>query len=43
MGNLAVIYAWDEIDEGGYLIPTKGEGFKMLEGLKMAMDIINGD
>jgi len=41
--NLAVIYAWDEIDEGGFLIPTKGEGFKMLEGLKEAMDIINAD
>ncbi len=40
--NLAVIYAWDEIDEGGYIIPTKGEGFEMLEGLKKAASIING-
>ena len=40
--NLAVIYAWNEIDEGGFIIPTKGEGFKMLEGLKEAMDAING-
>ena len=41
--GLALIYAWDEVNEGGFLIPTKGEGFKMLEGLKEAVDIINAD
>lgn len=35
-GDLALIYAWDEVCEGGFLIPTKGEGFTMLEGLKKA-------
>ncbi|MBR6427599.1 MAG: glycoside hydrolase family 99-like domain-containing protein [Clostridia bacterium] len=43
LSNLGFIYAWDEIDEGGYIIPTKGEGFAMLEGLKAAADIINGE
>jgi len=38
--GLGLIYAWDEVTEGGYLIPTKGEGFSMLEGLKSAVDII---
>lgn len=42
LDNLAVIYAWDEIDEGGYIIPTKGEGFAMLEGMREAVEIING-
>lgn len=40
-GNIALVYAWDEVCEGGFLIPTKGEGFKMLEGLKNAVDQIN--
>ncbi len=37
MGELCFIYAWDEVCEGGFLIPTKGEGFKMLDGLKDAV------
>ena len=37
-GNLALVYAWDEVCEGGFMIPTKGEGYKMLEGLKAAVD-----
>lgn len=35
--GLALIYAWDEVNEGGFLIPTKGEGFSMLEGMKKAL------
>ena len=38
--GIALIYAWDEVNEGGYIIPTKGEGFSMLEGLKAAVDAI---
>lgn len=33
-GDLGFIYAWDEVCEGGFLIPTRGEGYSMLEGLK---------
>lgn len=32
--DLGFIYAWDEVCEGGFMIPTKGEGYAMLEGLK---------
>ena len=39
--NLALIYAWDEVCEGGFLIPTVGEGFSMLEGMKKALSELN--
>ena len=39
-GELAFLYAWDEVCEGGYLIPTKGTGFSMLEGLKAGIGSI---
>lgn len=32
--DLGFIYAWDEVCEGGFMIPTKSEGYAMLEGLK---------
>lgn len=40
LGNLAFVYAWDESDEGSFFIPTKGEGYMMLDALKAAMDTI---
>lgn len=41
LGNIAYIYAWDETDEGAYLIPTKAEGNDMLEAMRRAIDTIN--
>ena len=35
-----IINSWDEVEEGSFIIPTKGEGYKMLEGLKAAADAI---
>lgn len=40
-GNLGLIYAWDEVCEGGFLIPTKGEGYEMLNGVKQAVETID--
>ena len=41
--GLAVICAWDEIGEGGYMIPTEGEGLAMLEGMRETVGVINGN
>ena len=41
--SLAVICAWDEIGEGGYIIPTKGGGLAMLEGMRETVGVINGN
>ena len=41
--SLVAICAWDEIDEGGYIIPTKGEGLAMLEGMRETVGVINGN
>lgn len=43
LGNLVIINSWDEVEEGSFIIPTKGEGYKMLEGLKAAADAIKGN
>lgn len=31
--NAILIYAWNELDEGGWLVPTKAEGTKRLDAL----------
>ncbi len=41
VGNIAHCYAWDETDEGAFFIPTKGEGYEMLEALRRVIDDIN--
>ncbi len=41
LGDIAFIYAWDETDEGAFLIPTKAEGYGMLEAMRRAIDTIN--
>lgn len=41
VGKIAHCYSWDETDEGAFFIPTKGEGYEMLEALRRAIDDIN--
>lgn len=35
--NLAVIYAWNELGEGGYILPTVGDRGAMLRAVSLAM------
>jgi len=35
---LLTIYAWNEVDEGGYLVPTKAEGTTMIDALGEAVE-----
>ena len=35
---LAMIYAWNENGEGGYMTPTKHKGTMILEAVKKAID-----
>jgi len=35
--NAVVIYAWNESDEGGWLVPTKGEGTARLDAIKQVL------
>ena len=37
-GGLAVFYAWNEMGEGGYILPTKGEGDAVLKAIREAVD-----
>ena len=41
IGNLAIIYAWNEVCEGGYLVPTKEDGYSYLYAVKNAVNKIN--
>ncbi|HQK94603.1 MAG TPA: glycoside hydrolase family 99-like domain-containing protein [Armatimonadota bacterium] len=34
---LVTLYAWNELDEGGWLVPTRGEGPAMLEAVRDAV------
>ena len=43
VGNLAVIYAWDEFCEGGYIAPTKGDNGSYLAAIRQAVDRIKKD
>ena len=36
-GGLAIFYAWNEMGEGGYLLPNKGEGDAVLKAIGRAM------
>lgn len=36
--GLAIFYAWNELGEGGYLVPTKGEGDAVLKAIREAVD-----
>jgi hypothetical protein len=35
--NAAIIYAWNETDEGGWLVPTKGEGTARLDAISKVL------
>ena len=35
--NLAIIYAWNENDEGGWLVPTLGEGTSRLDAVERVL------
>lgn len=41
VGNLAILYAWNEYCEGGYIAPTKGDDGRLLSGVRQAMKKIN--
>ena len=41
LDNIAIIYAWNEVCEGGYLIPTKDDGYSYLYAVKDAVKKIN--
>ena len=43
IGNLAVIYAWNETCEGGYLAPTKGDDGRYCAAIRQAVLKINGE
>ncbi len=43
VGNLAVIYAWNESCEGGYLAPTKGDDGRLCAAVRQAVLKINGE
>ncbi len=36
--NMVLIYAWNETDEGGWLVPTRKEGTKRLDAIRMELD-----
>jgi hypothetical protein len=36
--NAVVIYAWNEISEGGWLVPTHSEGTRRLDAVRRAVD-----
>jgi hypothetical protein len=36
-GGLALVYAWNEFDEGGWLAPTRGEGTLRLAAIRRAI------
>ena len=36
-GGLAIFYAWNEMGEGGYILPNKGEGDAVLKAIGRAM------
>lgn len=42
VGNLAVLYAWNETCEGGYISPTKGDDGRLLGAVRQAIMKING-
>ncbi len=35
---LLTIYAWNEVDEGGYLVPTKSEGTALIDAVRDAIE-----
>ncbi len=36
--NAILIYAWNEIDEGGWLVPTLAEGTARLDAIKKVLE-----
>lgn len=42
LGSLAIVYAWNEYGEGGYIAPTIGTGGEYLAATAAAMHEING-
>jgi len=41
LGNMMLIYAWNENGEGGWLTPTKSEGTARLDAMKLVIDSEN--
>lgn len=39
----ALIYAWNEFDEGGWICPTLGEGSARLDAIRAALDALDHD
>ena len=42
VGDLAIVYAWNENGEGGIIEPIKGDNGAILKSIKKALDEING-
>lgn len=42
VGNLCVIYAWNEYCEGGYIAPCKGDDGRYCGAIRQAVEKING-
>ena len=36
--NAVIIYAWNESDEGGWLVPTKAKGTARLDAIKKVLE-----
>ena len=42
-GGLALFYAWNEMGEGGYILPTIGDNGAVLRAIGDAMRVVNGN
>ena len=40
LANSVLIYAWNETDEGGWLVPDKGQGTARLDAIRAVVDDI---